>query len=202
MRTLLIALATCAALPLPDGLEVDVGCELHVDDNITRTHRSLRVTTSGHGGYNGDGSTKDEEFKDLLTRQAFLCRIDTGHQRDDRDKVALVSLATSLDYLVGKMKKKHGHRMDILGALSAKAAYARQHGLSYYTWLGVIPTYAPEEDCRDPTHSTGHVYKALAMVALMEYSAVWKSTRVSGAPIILHQVISRRRRCRAGSVEQ
>ena len=33
------------------------------------------------------------------------------------------------------MKKKHGHRMDILGALSAKAAYARQHGLSYYTWL-------------------------------------------------------------------
>ena len=35
-----------------------------------------------------------------LPRQAFLCHIDTGHQRDDRDKVALVSLATSLDYLV------------------------------------------------------------------------------------------------------
>ncbi len=31
---------------------------------------------------------------------------------------------------------------------------------------------------------------------------VWKSTSASGAPTILHQVISRRRRGRAGSVER
>ena len=40
------------------------------------------------------------------------------------------------------------------------------------TWLGVIPTFAAEEDCRDPTHSTGHVYKALAMLALLEYKEI------------------------------
>ena len=42
MRLLpLVALAAGAALRLPDEMEVDVGCELHVGAAINTTHRLL-----------------------------------------------------------------------------------------------------------------------------------------------------------------
>mmetsp|Transcript_8652 Transcript_8652/g.26040 ORF Transcript_8652/g.26040 Transcript_8652/m.26040 type:complete len:457 (+) Transcript_8652:185-1555(+) len=163
---------------LPDGIIVDFGCGVIVARNASTGESTLQVSTTRGSfpyGFADDGSAEDAAFKELLTKKPFLCRV--GRRAGDPGStglasVAMVSLATNLDYLLFKHKKKHGNRMDILGALAAKDRYARQHHLPYYLWLGVLPAgrlrRVAGSDCNDTTNSTGHIYKALAMLAIFD----------------------------------
>jgi len=85
--------------------------------------------------------------------------------------VALVSLATDLTYLTStKRNGARGTALPLAGALAAKAAYARRHGLAFYLWLGAFEDRVLQGDrrgCAEASSSTGHAFKALALLGAL-----------------------------------
>mmetsp|Transcript_7675 Transcript_7675/g.22752 ORF Transcript_7675/g.22752 Transcript_7675/m.22752 type:complete len:418 (+) Transcript_7675:155-1408(+) len=122
--------------------------------------RPLRLAPPPGGG----ASAADEGFERILATRPVLCTVG----REQSGNIALAGLATDVRYIL--RPQPHPGRPSLHQMLVAKAAYAVRWSMPYFLWLGALDGehLRPRIDCREPSTSNGHVFKALALRAIFK----------------------------------